>query len=110
MVFELVNQGSGDLVIELQEVYCLILIVSVDGPLRHGEPFQSVITLTDVDRLRADGRGRPPQAAARRAVLEDVEKLLTSTIYGANRTAWVRSSRHAMVAPWTWRRGQQRRL
>jgi hypothetical protein len=31
-------------------------------------------------------RGRPPQAAARRAGLEDVEKVLTS-IYAANKTA-----------------------
>jgi hypothetical protein len=30
-------------------------------------------------------RGRPPQAAARRAGLEDVEKVLTS-IYAANKT------------------------
>jgi hypothetical protein len=32
-------------------------------------------------------RGRPPQAAARRAGLEVVEKLLTSTIDAANKTA-----------------------
>jgi hypothetical protein len=57
-----------------------------------------------------DGRGRPPQAAARRAGLEVVEKLLTSIIYAANTAAWARSSRHAMVAPWTWRCGQQCRL
>src|SRR5512132_921706 len=33
------------------------------------------------------GRGRPPQAAVRRAGLEDVEKLLTNTIDAANKTA-----------------------
>jgi hypothetical protein len=33
------------------------------------------------------GRGRPPEAAARRAGLEDVEKLLTNTIDAANKTA-----------------------
>jgi hypothetical protein len=33
------------------------------------------------------GRGRPPQAAARRAGLEVVEKLLTNTIDAANKTA-----------------------
>jgi hypothetical protein len=32
-------------------------------------------------------RGRPPQAAARRAGLEVVEKLLTNTIDAANKTA-----------------------
>jgi hypothetical protein len=31
-------------------------------------------------------RGWPPEAAARRAGLEDVEKLLTSSIYAANKT------------------------
>ena len=44
-------------------------------------------------------RGRPPQAAARRAGLEDVEKLLTSSIYAANKTVWVRSSAQGIVAP-----------
>jgi hypothetical protein len=51
------------------------------------------------DRRVAAGRGRPPQAAARRAGLEVVEKLLTSTIYPANTAAWARSSAHGIVAP-----------
>jgi hypothetical protein len=45
------------------------------------------------------GRGRPPEAAARRAGLEVVEKLLTSSIYAANTAAWARSSAHGIVAP-----------
>jgi hypothetical protein len=45
------------------------------------------------------GRGRPPQAAARRAGLEVVEKLLTSSIYAANTAAWARSSAQGIVAP-----------
>jgi hypothetical protein len=42
-----------------------------------------------------------PRAAAGRplAGLEVVEKLLTSTIYPANRTAWARSSAPGIVAP-----------
>jgi len=47
---------------------------------------------------RVAGRGRPPQAAARRAGLEVVEKLLTS-IYAANTAAWARSSAQGIVAP-----------
>jgi hypothetical protein len=44
-------------------------------------------------------RGRPPQAAARRAGLEVVEKLLTSSIYAANKTG-LGSAKHAgIVAP-----------
>jgi hypothetical protein len=48
---------------------------------------------------RVAGRGRPPQAAARRAGLEVVEKLLTSSIYAENKTAWARSSAQGIVAP-----------
>jgi hypothetical protein len=33
------------------------------------------------------GRGRPPEAAARRAGLEDVEKVPTDNIDAANKTA-----------------------
>jgi hypothetical protein len=37
--------------------------------------------------------------AARRAGLEVVEKLLTSSIYAANKTGSARSSRRGIVAP-----------
>jgi ribosomal protein S12 methylthiotransferase accessory factor YcaO len=47
----------------------------------------------------AAGRGRPPQAAARRAGLEVVEKLLTSSIYAEDKTGSARSSRRGIVAP-----------
>jgi hypothetical protein len=56
------------------------------------------------------GRGRPPQAAARRAGLEDVEKVVTSAIDSANKTAEPWSSKGsspsrwrsgAKVVPWT---------
>jgi hypothetical protein len=38
-------------------------------------------------RVVVGGRGRPPEAAARRAGLEVVERLLTITIDAANKTA-----------------------
>jgi hypothetical protein len=45
-------------------------------------------------------RGRPPQAAARRAGLEDVvEKVLTTSILKANRTAMRAVKRQGIVAP-----------
>jgi hypothetical protein len=46
------------------------------------------------------GRGRPPKAAARRAGLEDVvEKVLTTSILKANRTALRAVKRQGIVAP-----------
>jgi hypothetical protein len=50
--------------------------------------------------LWAAGRGRPPEAAARRAGLEDVvEKVLTTSILKANRTALRAVKRQTIVAP-----------
>jgi hypothetical protein len=44
------------------------------------------------------GRGRPPQAAARRAGLDVAEKLLTTNIHGANTTAPRPVKRSGIVA------------
>jgi hypothetical protein len=74
-------------------------------PERNPRHLWTTLAILLACRPRTAAAGGRPQAG-----LVVVEKLLTSTIYEANKTAWVRSSRHAMVAPWTWRRGQRRRL
>jgi hypothetical protein len=45
------------------------------------------------------GRGRPPQAAARRPALKVVEKVLTTGILKAKRTALRAVKRQGIVAP-----------
>ena len=60
---------------------------SLDSPVVQGEAAAPVTVVS------LPARGRPPEAAARRAGLEVVEKLLTSFIDAANKTSKPRSSR-----------------